>query len=268
MTPTKRIFDIPNNDDDDDRRGHQSDGRLVPIPDPTKLTTDQLRREIAALREILETRAEGQDKFISTLETTVNQRQSQIDAAAEHLKELLTEKTETLRADVIGKLERHVGETAEKFTGVGAQFSERDTRTDQRAGDTKLAVDAAFAAAKEATSKIELGFTKQIDSMVLAMDTLAKNLDSKINDVKDMINDTKGRMTAIESRSGVIDPSIRNDLVQVMSDVRSLRDTRATIGGATVASDSGMTRLISIIAVISTVAGSVLGWILSRGIIH
>ena len=98
---------------------------------------------------------------------------------------------------MVGQLEKLIGETTERFSGVAAQFSERDTRTDQRAGDTKLAVDAAFAAAKEATSKIELGFTKQIDSMVLAMDTLSKNLDSKINDVKDMINDAKARLTAL-----------------------------------------------------------------------
>ncbi len=30
-----------------------------PAPDPTKLTTEQLRREVAMLREILETRLDG-----------------------------------------------------------------------------------------------------------------------------------------------------------------------------------------------------------------
>ena len=107
----------------------------------------------------------------------------------------------TAFAELNGKIAQLSGETLEKFSGVAAQFSERDTRTDQRAGDTKLAVDAAFAAAKEATSKIELGFTKQIDSMVLGMDTLGKNIESKISDVKDMINDVKARLAAVESRT-------------------------------------------------------------------
>jgi hypothetical protein len=37
-------------------------GGWQPIPDPTKLTTEQLRRELATLREILETRLHGMDR--------------------------------------------------------------------------------------------------------------------------------------------------------------------------------------------------------------
>ena len=214
--PTKRPYSSSTGDEDTSPEGPiyrvapggSSGGRLVPggtelvpVPDPTKLTTDQLRREIMALREILEQRIEGIDRFIAVLKEQGDLRQQVVDKASNHLRELVSEQIGTLSAKVSGKLDQHVGETAERFAGVAAQFSERDTRTDQRAGDTKLAVDAAFAAAKEATSKIELGFTKQIDSMVLAMDTLSKNLDSKINDVKDMISDAKARLTAVESRT-------------------------------------------------------------------
>ena len=76
-------------------------------------------------------------------------------------------------------------------------LSDLDTRTDQRAGDTKLAVDAAFAAAKEATAKIEAGFTKQIDAMVNIVDNKTANLNSGLSDLKD-------RLTAMENRTAGI----------------------------------------------------------------
>ena len=136
-----------------------------PDPDPTLLTTENLRREIANLKELVEAKFEANDE------------------AEFALKELLLTKIEQLAAV-----------TNERFTGVAAQFAERDTRTDQRAGDTKLAVDAAFAAAKEATAKIEAGFTKSIDGLQDLMNTNTKASDEKIGDLKD-------RLTTIESRT-------------------------------------------------------------------
>lgn len=139
-------------------RGYQSDGGLVPVPDPTALTTQALLREVSSLKELLAVEIAGS-------------------------KSLFDE-----------KIARYVAVSNEKFEAVAAQFSERDTRTDQRAGDTKLAVDAAFAAAKEATAKIEAGFTKQIDGMIVLIDTKTKNIETNINDLKE-------RMIAVESRS-------------------------------------------------------------------
>ncbi len=34
---------------------------VVPVPDPTALTTEQLRRELGALREVIEARLNGMD---------------------------------------------------------------------------------------------------------------------------------------------------------------------------------------------------------------
>ena len=88
--PAKRPYSSSTGDDDSSpdgpiyrvAPGGSSGGRLVPggtelvpVPDPTKLTTDQLRREIMALREILEQRIEGNDKFIDVLKEQGDQRQ-------------------------------------------------------------------------------------------------------------------------------------------------------------------------------------------------
>lgn len=140
-------------------RGYQPGGGLVPVPDPTSLTTQALLREIAALKELVEV-------MIKASENLVDQ-----------------------------KIVQSIAVSNEKFAAVAAQFEERDTRTDQRAGDTKLAVDAAFAAAKEATGEIKTSFTKQIDAMTLVVNT-------ETNNIKGNLGDLKERVVAIESRTG------------------------------------------------------------------
>lgn len=128
-----------------------------PIPDPTALTTDQLRREIGALRELVEARSDGDRKL-----------------------------------------------NDERFLGIETQFVERDKRTEQTTHDNKVAVDAAFAAAKEAVgeqnksnaasiTKSEAAFTKQIDQTGVLLNAVAKATDEKIDDLKT-------RLTTVESK--------------------------------------------------------------------
>jgi hypothetical protein len=140
-------------------------------------------RQILALKEKLEERFNAVEKDLSEVHKAVDARQGSVKDEISHLRDL-----------VFGKIDSAISVTAERFSGVAAQFAERDTRTDQRAGDTKLAVDAAFAAAKEATAKIEAGFTKQIDGMITIVDTKTGNLAGGLGDLKE-------RMTAMESRT-------------------------------------------------------------------
>ncbi len=183
-------------------RGYQASGGLVPVPDPTLLTTQNLLREIAALRELLQTQIKAVELRVDRNDALIAKHGAEIESGTDHLRRFLEEKIAKLDAVCL-----------EKFTGVAAQFSERDTRTDQRAGDTKLAVDAAFAAAKEATAKIEAGFTKQIDGMTQIIDTKTRNIEGNLSDLKE-------RMTAIESRSGTtvdVRRDSREDSRNVMS---------------------------------------------------
>ena len=181
--------------------------RFEGIDVATKLVHDDYVRvptvvdkAVGGLRELLEARIKAIEDLIVLLRGLVGERASVIQTAVHQTEVLVDQKIANAYAKLEGQINQLGGETTEKFIGVASQFAERDTRTDQRAGDTKLAVDAAFAAAKEATSKIEAGFTKQIDSMVGVIDTQTKNSDSKISDVKDMISDLKSRMQSIESR--------------------------------------------------------------------
>ena len=159
----------------------EDNGRMPnwrPVPDPTVLTTQQLLREIQALKELLESRLNSYDKAILLLQDLAN-RQPSI-------------------SEVVAKFE-------EKFRGIETQFKERDIRVEQTAKESKVAVDAAFSAQKEAVSeqnksgaaaiaKSEATTTKQIDAIVLLIQANTKAADEKFDDVKN-------RLTAIEGRS-------------------------------------------------------------------
>ncbi len=153
-----------------------------------------LRNELQTQLRAIDVRFEAIDKATTLQHEDQVRVPTQIDKAISALRDILEQSLRTASVEMLGELRRHIAETAEKFAGVAAQFSERDTRTDQRAGDTKLAVDAAFAAAKEATAKIEAGFTKQIDSMNTIIDTKTANL-------ADSIFDLKYRIVALEARA-------------------------------------------------------------------
>jgi hypothetical protein len=154
---------------------------------------------------------------------------------------------------LVSKINELASVTAERFIGVGSQFAERDTRTDQRAGDTKLAVDAAFAAAKEATGKIEAGFTKQIDAMSEMIDTKTKNADDKITDLKD-------RLTALESRGAVLDPSFSAGISSLMAKMELLAQTQNTTGGRIAQAKDNTSTIISIVAIVVAAAAIVVGF--------
>lgn len=152
-------------------------------PDPSYLTTQQLLRETSALKEIIEARLDGGDKAINLLQAATDRFPQFVDSAVRQLQ----------------------GLHEEKFRSIAVQFSERDTRTEQTSRDSKVAVDAALQAAKEAVgeqnkssalaiAKSETATTKQIDQIGAIIATTAKGVDDKIDDIK-------ARIAAIEGHS-------------------------------------------------------------------
>jgi hypothetical protein len=160
----------------------------VPRPDPTKLTTDavnaataQWQRELAATRELLETRLTGMDQATKLLSETVNRTPTVIQTEISHQREL----------------------TDEKFASVDQRFDERDVRSDQAARASKEALDAALLAAKElvsqqneanaaAADKAEQSTIKQIDQIGIRIDTMQKALDDRLTELKERIDRGEG----------------------------------------------------------------------------
>jgi hypothetical protein len=177
-------------------------GGWVPVPDPTTLTTSQLRRELASLRELLESRLDAMDRATKLLDETVNRTPTIIQTEIAHLRELMAE-----------KLSSTGGKAEERFSSIDLQFTERDIRTSQAAAASAQALAAALQAAKEAVfeqaqaaakaaEKTEMSTTKQIDLIQNQIRTLGDTFGDKIDDLKGRIDRGEGSTSgAFESRS-------------------------------------------------------------------
>jgi hypothetical protein len=179
-----------------------------PVPDPTVLTTKQLNREIATVREIIETRLNAMD-LANGLHREANERTP--DLIKSEIKAIADLSNEKFRSVQIKFDERE-----EKFRSIQTQFLERDTRSEQSSRDGKIAIDAALQAAKEAVgeqnkssalaiAKSEAATTKQIDQIIVLINTTTKSLNDLLAtttiSLNDKIDDIKSRLTLIEGRS-------------------------------------------------------------------
>jgi len=157
-------------------------------PDPTVLTTQQLDKAIGSVREIIEARLTGIENVLAILQKGM----------------------ETLPESCLAEVQALEALHEEKFNGIKTQIIERDIQAEKASRDVKSAVDAAFAAAKEAVSeqnksnalsitKSEAAFTKQLDGVNALIITSTATVEGKINDIKE-------RLTMIEShKKGVAD---------------------------------------------------------------
>ncbi len=170
-----------------------------PIPDPTVLTTQQLLREMAALREIIFTRLDAMDRATVLLAETVNRTPTVVQSAVTSMREVYDERFSSIQQQLGDR-----GHTYdERFSSIQQQFSERDVRTDQAATASASALAAALQAAKEAVfeqaqaaakaaEKTELSFTKQIDQIQLQIKTIGDGFSDRIAELKERIDRGEG----------------------------------------------------------------------------
>lgn len=149
----------------------------VPVPDPTKLTTDavnaamaQVRRDLDTQKQIIEARLDAMDTATKLLAETVNRTPTEIQREVGHLREL--------------------HET--RFDSIGQQFAERDERMAQQTNASAAALKAALDAAKElnqaqgeannqANQKTEVAFTQQIKALDARLDDVKERVDKGMN---------------------------------------------------------------------------------------
>lgn len=202
--------------------------------DPTERTIQALLRETYWLREIIESQLAG-------LITRMNAGDEAV-----RLLQRFADRTPTTM-DVQNTVERLREVTFKMFDGVKTQILERDAATEKASKDVKSAVDAAFAAAKEAVGeqnksnalsidKSEKAFTKQIDGLNDVIKTTAKGVDDKINDIKE-------RITIIESKTSISNPSSAIAIAELKASVARLSSSTDHAGGR----QSGMTALWGLI---------------------
>ena len=193
----------------------------TPNPDPTILTTQSLLREISALKELMiarieessrsqESRLSQNDEKLSLIRSIIETRLDDMDKGVRLLQEIADKapaRTDEKIKALAGVSEEKFRVHEEKFNSIQLQFRERDVRTEQSSKDSKVAVDAALQAAKEAVgeqnkssalaiAKSEAATTKQIDQMTQIIQTGNKGLDDKIADMKERVTVLEGAVRA------------------------------------------------------------------------
>jgi hypothetical protein len=224
-----------------------SPGELLPRPDPTRLTTDQLRRELSALREILTARLDAMDTATELLSATVNRTPTVIQIEISHVRELMSEKLASLG-----------GSAEERFRSIGLQFAERDTRTENAAKASKEALDAALLAAKElvaqqneanaqAADKAEQSTIKQIDQIGIRIDTMQKALDDRLTELKERID--RGEGTNVGQRTGFEDSRVAATYNQSSDFAR--QTLQRNLAGVAISAIAAIISLVAIALLIS-----------------
>jgi hypothetical protein len=228
-----------------------------PVSDPSALTTDQLRRETRALRELVSTRLDAMDKAVQLLQATVDRQPtpSVLQERTVALEKVVEQKFQTIEKQLASAAEIE----AEKFEGVARQFIERDERTEQLSIADKTAIAAALQAQKEAAgatnesnsvalTKMEGNFTKLIDQGQALIASVVKNTDEKINDLK-------SRLDRGEGKTSVSDPAVADGLRSLKDMVASLASSRDGGAAAAAAKTAQTSFLIAVVVAAVSVAG-------------
>ena len=170
----------------------EDDPQTTPRPDPTRLTTEQLYREIGALEKLFSTRLDCMEEQVDRMSEGLNARPDAVKEAIDHLKDMLGARMNGM--DALRE---------QKFLEMKMQFKEQNERFCVTTEASKEAVEKALSSAKEAiveqnrasdlaTMKSETNFTKQIDQQGVIIQSQAKNTDSQMGDVKDRLNKLEG----------------------------------------------------------------------------
>jgi hypothetical protein len=176
-------------DDDNNQRPTERYGAARPVNDPTLLTLQAVQREGESLKELVFTRLDAMDKAVELFADNLTRVPTDVDKQVGNLKELLIERFNRVSV---------------QFDGIQLQFIERDVRTEKSAEDSKVAVDAALQAAKEAVgkqqesnalaiAKSETATAKQIDQINLNIQTMNLAQNDKIDDLRTRLTTFEGR---------------------------------------------------------------------------
>lgn len=170
------------------------------LSDPSALTTAQLWREIAALKELLFTRQESTDKAIAVAHDDMVRWPTDLDKAVGTLRDLHEEKLKHL----LTIISEHAALRTERFASIQRQFEDWDRRTDLALESQKQLAAQQNISAGQATAKSEASFTKQIESLGQLVHTKADAANAKSDDLKERMDRIEGKGAGIASSWGVL----------------------------------------------------------------
>ena len=175
--------------------------QAFPVLDPTARTTEQIHRELMALRELMEARLNGIDRATIIFQDNLTRVPTDVDKQVGQLRSLHNEKFTAVE---------HARVTM--FEGLQLQFKERDIRSAASEDAAKVAVNAALQAQKEAAAaqnasntaaiaKSEVATTKQIDSILALLASNNSALTDKLNGVSQRLDRGEGVSSGAHSNT-------------------------------------------------------------------
>lgn len=172
-----------------------ADAEQMIVTDPSSLTTAQLLREVNSLEKLVTQRMDAIERAVTVAHDNFFRVPTDMQKAVGNVTQLMDGKLTTVRETFSVHLE--------KFSSVERQFAERDVRTEQTSRDSKVAVDAALQAAKEAVgeqnkssalaiAKSDAATTKQIDQLGTLIQSTIGGINAQIGDLKERLTRFEG----------------------------------------------------------------------------
>jgi hypothetical protein len=187
-----------------------------PVPDPTELTDRAIAKLKTELTAYIDGQIEVRDERLRGIDEATKVRYG-------HLTDMHTESKNWV--DNLKDLHEV------KFSSIQTQFKERDIRAEREARDNKVAVDAAFAAQKEAAAKQDEANAKAIDKSEKATaETIKTNQElsiSKIDALSSGLEDLKLEVRTISAAKA----GQQEQRVQTTENRAGLYAAIAAIGG-------------------------------------
>lgn len=183
----------------------EGDHDVTPRPDPTAMTSKQLFVAIDGVKELLRAEIHGRAELVDQRFLSMGEATQLLQRFFDHAPAIVDAKIGDLR--ILHE---------ERFRSIATQFAERDTRTEQTSRDSKVAVDAALQAAKEAVgeqnrssalaiSKSDIATMKQIDQMGILIQSNVAGIGMSISDLKDRLTRIEGNAVGHkEATSGTL----------------------------------------------------------------
>lgn len=234
--------------------------RLAAIDRATVLFQDSLERVptqdvVDARFDVLRERLNAIDKATTLFQETLTRVPTDTDKQVGNLRMLHNERFSSVEHQML-----------EKFTSVALQFEERDKRGERESRDNKVAVDAAFAAQKEAASEQNKSNTLAISKSELAtaetINKLEQLVSANIQALNDKVDDLKTSAAALRQELIAAIAAVRQEISGVRQESATYQagsaarqaqrgeqrvDTRAGV-------NLGLAALVALLTIITTVA--------------
>lgn len=203
-------------------------GGSRPIPDPTYLTTQQLIREQAGLKElvlsivqgnfsVIDTRLAGMDRAIELVRVRAAEFPEYVREKVDQLGELNGETLTGASNLLLEKVRSLSDVTTQQFKSIDDRFSEKDKAVSVGLSAQKESAAAQQDSNNAASSKMEDNFTKLLDQGRDLLSEVRRNTELQINDIK-------SRVDRGEGKTSVSDPSISEAIRMMNTTLITLQD--------------------------------------------